>query len=181
MRDSILESVARVVSVVFGGIFTGFLITVLVFELSLRKFDSSVYTQVRQVELVRLDTLASATLLPTVGATIILLCIALKWNSPGLGMVSAALGLLLIVFVTTIVVNLPINSDQLDWSVSNPPADWADDRDRWQIAHAVRTVAAAAAFGCLLIASGLHRRHRRTEESGLEVESPAYDLVDEVR
>jgi uncharacterized membrane protein len=178
MRDSLLESVARVVSVLFGGIFTGFLITVLVFELSLRKFDASIYTQVRQVELVRLDTLATATLMPTAVATIVLLCIALKWNSPGLGLVSAALGLLLIVFVTTVVVNLPINADQLDWSVTNPPSDWADDRDRWQVAHAVRTVAAAAAFGCLVIASGLHKRHRRTEEPlpDLELDPPAYEL-----
>jgi hypothetical protein len=31
--------------------------------------------------------------------------------------------------------------------VQAPPADWARVRDRWQIAHAVRTVAIVLAFG----------------------------------
>ncbi len=158
MRNSLVEPFARVVSVVFGGIFAGFLIAVLVLELSLRKFDASVYTQVRQVELDRLDTLASVTLLPTIAATVVLVGISLRWGRPGLGLTAVALGLLLVVFVTTIAVNLPINSDQLDWSISNPPADWASDRNRWQIAHAVRTVAAVLAFGCLVLASGIPRR-----------------------
>ncbi|WP_225993450.1 DUF1772 domain-containing protein [Actinomadura rudentiformis] len=51
--------------------------------------------------------------------------------------------------VLTMVVNHPINNDQADWNVQAPPAGWADDRDRWQIAHAVRTVAAVSAFGFL--------------------------------
>lgn len=157
MRSSVIESIARIVSVVAGGIFTGFLLTILVLELSLRRFDASVYTQVRQVELVRMDTLAMATLLPTAIAAVVLVCVGLKRGSPGLGLASTALALLLVVLVTTVVVNLPINADQLDWSVARPPADWASDRDRWQVAHAVRTAAAALAFVCLVFASGLHR------------------------
>ncbi|GAA3522623.1 DUF1772 domain-containing protein [Aeromicrobium panaciterrae] len=160
MTYAAIESVARVVSVVLGGIFTGFLLTILVLELSLRRFDASVYTQVRQVELVRMDALATGTLLPTVIAAIVLVCVGLRRGGAGLGLTSAALVLLLIVFVTTVTINLPINADQLDWSVARPPADWATDRDRWQVAHAVRTAAAALAFGCLVLASGLHRPRR---------------------
>jgi uncharacterized membrane protein len=171
MRNTILEPIARTVSVVFGGIFTGFLITVLVLELSLRKFDASVYTQVRQVELVRLDNLATATLLPTIVATAVLIFVGLKRGRPGLGLTSVALAFLLVVFVTTAAINLPINSDQLDWSVTRPPADWASDRDRWQIAHAVRTVAAALAFGCLVFASGLHRRQSPSVEPHVDLPS----------
>lgn len=160
MRTVLLERVARVVSVVFGGVFAGFLLTILVLELSLRKFDASIYTQVRQVELVRMDTLATATLIPTIIATVILILVGLKRGRPGLGLTSVALGLLVVVLVTTVVVNLPINADQLDWSVARPPSDWANDRDRWQVAHAVRTVAAGLAFLCLLFAAGVHRATR---------------------
>ena len=159
-----LEAVARVVSLVFGGIFTGFLITVMVLELSLRDHGASVYTQVRQVELERLDVLATVTLLPTVVATIVLVCLGLKSRNPGFGLHSAALALLLVVFVVTLVINLPINADQRDWSVANPPSDWARDRDHWQVAHAVRTVAAVLAYGCLIVASGVHRARRTSIE-----------------
>ncbi|WP_052763170.1 hypothetical protein [Jiangella alkaliphila] len=59
-------------SLLFAGLFAGFLLAVLVLETSLRAFDASVYTQVRQVELDRLDALASATLLPALAATVVL-------------------------------------------------------------------------------------------------------------
>jgi uncharacterized membrane protein len=157
MRTALLERVARTVSIVFGGVFAGFMITILVLELSLRKYDASVYTQVRKVELVRMDTLATATLIPTIIATAVVIALGLKWGSPGLGLSSVVLGLLLVVLVTTVVINLPINSDQLDWSVRRPPSDWTSDRDRWQAAHAVRTAAASLAFLCLVFSSGVHR------------------------
>ena len=172
-RTSAIESVARVVSLIFGGIFTGFLVAVLVLELSLRDFDATVYTQVRQVELARLDTLAGATLIPTTIATILLIFLGLRRGNRGLGLLSVALVLLVVVFVTTLVVNVPINSDQLDWSVTNPPSDWASDRDRWQVAHAVRTVAATLAFTCLVLASGVHRRlHKHHDPTSAIVETP---------
>lgn len=157
MRAGAVERVARVVSVIFGGVFTGFLVTILGLELTLRKFDASTYTRVRQVELVRMDDLATAVLVPTIVAAAILIVGGLKWGRPGLGLSSIALGLLVVVLVTTVLVNLPINSDQLDWSVAGPPPDWASDRDRWQIAHAIRTVAAALAFACLVFSCGVHR------------------------
>jgi uncharacterized membrane protein len=172
----ILEPIARIVSVVFGGIFTGFLLTILVLELSLRKFDASVYTQVRKVELVRMDDLATATLVPTIIATVVLIVVGLKWGRPGLGLTSVALGLLVVVLVTTVTVNLPINSDQLDWSVARPPSDWASDRDRWQVAHAIRTAAAGLAFVCLVFASGLHRARRESSPAdvhpGVAIRTP---------
>ncbi|WP_328483414.1 hypothetical protein OHS71_35560 [Streptomyces sp. NBC_00377] len=60
---------ARFVSLVFAGLFAGLLTSDLVPELSLRGFDSTVYTQVRLVELDALDKLAVATLLPALIAT----------------------------------------------------------------------------------------------------------------
>jgi uncharacterized membrane protein len=139
----------RFVNLSFAGLFAGFLLTVLVLEQSLRRFDAHVYTQVRQVELDRLDTLASVTLLPAIITTVLL--VLRSRRAP----VVAALVLLVGVFVLTLVVNLPINHDQSGWSVQTPPADWADVRDRWQAAHLARTVAAIVAFGLL---AGLPRR-----------------------
>jgi uncharacterized membrane protein len=142
-----LDPGARFISLVFAGLFAGFLTGVLVLELSLRNFDSVVYTQVRLVELDSLDKLATATLLPALIATAVLVYRGFATNRRWLNV--AALILLVFVFGLTLVVNLPINADQLHWNTQSPPPDWTDVRDRWQIAHALRTIAAIVAFAVL--------------------------------
>jgi len=160
--------VLRGVSLFFSGLFAGFLVCVMVLETSLRSFGAAVYTQVRLVELDSLDKLASVTLIPAIVTTV---AVVIWSRGNGRRLAIAAVALLVIVFVTTLAVNLPINSDQLSWSVQQPPADWVGVRDRWQIAHAVRTVAAVAAFG-LLVGAAVRQR------SGGRSSSPA---VSEVR
>jgi uncharacterized membrane protein len=146
-----MRTATRLLSLLFSGLFAGFLACVLVIELSLRAAGASVYTQVRLVELDHLDTLAAATLLPAILATAMLVVQARR--RPGWWIPLTALGLLLAVFVLTLTVNLPINHDQATWNPTGPPADWKAVRDRWQIAHAVRTVAAVLAFTGLTTAA----------------------------
>ena len=140
----------RSASLLFSGVFAGFLVCVLVLENSLRGFDAAVYTQTRLVELDSLDKLASATLIPAMITTVVL---AIRARGNDRRVVLVAIALLVIVFATTFAINLPINSDQSAWSVQSPPSDWASVRDRWQVAHAIRTVAAVLAFGLLIVTS----------------------------
>jgi uncharacterized membrane protein len=149
MTNGVTASIVRLAGLLLGGIFAGFLVTVLVLESTLRGFDAAVYTQVRQVELVRLDDVASATLIPTLTATALLVAFAARTRGPAFWPTLTALVLLVTVFVTSLVFNIPINQDQVTWNVQAPPPDWASVRDRWQVAHAVRTAAALLAFGCL--------------------------------
>ena len=142
-----MTRVVRGVSLLFSGLFAGFLLCVLVLEHSLRGFDASVYTQVRLVELDSLDTLASVTLIPAIVTTVVL---AIRARGNDRRVVLVAVALLLIVFATTLAINLPINSDQTGRSVQNPPADWSTVRDHWQVAHLIRTIAALLAFGSLI-------------------------------
>ena len=100
-------------------LFTGFLVTVLVLESSLRSAAAPVYTQVRQVELDRLDNLASATLIPALIAAAILVVSAAR-NRRRVLWPALALVLLLSVVATTLVFNVPINTDQLTWNVQAP-------------------------------------------------------------
>jgi hypothetical protein len=141
-----MTSLMRWASQLFTGLFAGFLVGVLVLENSLRGYGADVYTQVRQVELDSLDTLASVTLIPAILTTVVL-AIRARGNDRRLVLVAAVL--LLLVFATTLAINLPINADQANWSVQNPPVDWSTIRDRWQLAHAFRTVAAVLAFATL--------------------------------
>ncbi len=153
-----IQKIARRLALLYSGFFAGFMITVLVVELSLRRYDASVYTQVRQVELVRLDTLAAVTLLPAIVMVAILLTGAIRQRTPASQLTTAALVLLLVVFVTTLAVNLPINRDQVNWLVESPPADWQDIRDRWQLAHAIRTLAAVVAYALIIVVTTRDRR-----------------------
>jgi uncharacterized membrane protein len=139
-------------ALVFGGLFSGLLLAVLILELALRGVDASVYTQVRHVELSGLDVLASATLLPALIATAFLV-IANRTGGRTFRLSLTALVLLVTAFAISLVVNVPINTDQLTWAVEAPPVDWAMVRDRWQLSHVARTVATVVALGCLCAAA----------------------------
>jgi uncharacterized membrane protein len=147
--NSPLARAARWASRLFSGVFAGFLMGVLVLEWSLRSFDRHVYTQVRQVELDSLDRLAVGTLLPALLATALLTVISARATKRVPWLPSTALTLLIAILVLTVEINLPINADQLAWNAQAPPANWASVRDRWQIAHAVRSAAALLAFAVL--------------------------------
>lgn len=162
-----IVNTARWASRFFSGVFAGFLVAVLILELSLRGSDPHVYTQVRQVELDSLDKLAVATLLPALITTALLVAVTLKAGGRSLWPTLMGLTLLIGILALTLVINMPINADQLDWNVQAPPADWATVRDRWQIAHGVRTGAAVLAFAALLARTTgtSHRTHQVTPPS----------------
>ncbi|MHC6222721.1 anthrone oxygenase family protein [Arthrobacter sp. MMS24-S77] len=143
------QSVARVAALLFVGLFAGFLIGVLILELSLRQFDGPVYAQFQQIALIGLPILASVLLLPGLAATAVLVFLERRTRGGGFWLVAGALALLLLALVTTLVVNVPINLSEGGWNVRNPPGDWAGIRDRWQLGHAVRTFAALLAFVAL--------------------------------
>jgi uncharacterized membrane protein len=158
MTKNAAVTVIRFVNLVFAGVFAGFLVAALVVELTLRNYGASVYVQVRHVELAHLDELASATLLPALVTAVVLTVATFRTRGRERWLTLTALALLVVVFVTTLSVNLPINHDQLHWNVQSPPSDWANVRDRWQIAHAVRTVAAVVAFACMGAGALITRR-----------------------
>lgn len=157
-----IQSVVRIAGLVFVGLFAGFLTGILVLELSLRQFSSTVYAQLQQVALVGLPLLASVLLFPALIATAALVLMELKTRDRGFWLVAGALALLLAALITTLVVNVPINLAEAGWNVSNPPGDWADIRDRWQVGHAVRTFAALLAFGALSVAAARQAIRRRS-------------------
>lgn len=160
-----IAKVVRAASLLFTALFAGFLLGVLVLENSLRAYDASVYTQVRKVELDSLDTLASVTLIPALLCTLVLAVLAIRARGNDRWLVLAAFALLVLVFVTSLAVNLPINGDQADWSVQAPPSDWASVRDRWQLAHVVRTVSAVLAL-CSLTIAAVSRKVPRNADAG---------------
>jgi uncharacterized membrane protein len=151
-RDQV-QTMSRVAGLLFEGLFAGFLTGVLVLELSLRRFDGAVYTQMQQVALIGLPILASVLLFPALIATGIQVFLGARSRGRTFWLTAGALALLLAALVTTLVVNVPINLAEGGWNIQSPPGDWASVRDRWQLAHIFRTCAALLAFGALAIAA----------------------------
>ncbi|QIS10389.1 DUF1772 domain-containing protein [Nocardia arthritidis] len=166
VERSSINQFARLASLLLVGTFTGFLLTVLVLELSMRGADGPTYVTVRHIELNSMDRLASATLLPALVVTAVLAATALRGHRL---FPIVALTLLIGVLILTLTVNLPINADQRDWVSTVPPVDWADVRDRWQLAHAIRTCTAAIAFILLATAAVLRRTAGSASRQGSAV------------
>ncbi|MDT5084615.1 MAG: hypothetical protein QOJ61_1658, partial [Mycobacterium sp.] len=108
-------------SVLFSGLFAGFLTTVFVLEASLRRFPAPVYTQVRLVELAHLNDLAAVLLPAALLATATLVLVTIGTPGPTRWLALTALGLLVATFIISALVSVPINTDQQGWSVLAPP------------------------------------------------------------
>ncbi|MFE7168354.1 anthrone oxygenase family protein [Streptomyces sp. NPDC057616] len=153
MANPALVRVVRYTSLLGSGLLAGVALTVLFLELALRDLTGPEYVRVRQAEYAPFTWFIGILLVPTLVAVVILVLRARTERSPELPRLAWALGLLLVALAVSLVVNGPINMEQMDWSAQAPPGDWARVRDRWQIAHAVRTVALVVAFGCVCVAA----------------------------
>jgi uncharacterized membrane protein len=165
-RPALLQTTSAFAAVLFSGLFAGFLTTVLVLEASLRGVGAAVYTQVRLIELEHLDDLATALLAPAILAAAALTLAVIRRRGSGRWLALTAVLLLLVTLAISVSISVPINTDQLSWSVLAPPGDWSNVRDRWQLAHAARTTTAALAFVLLTAAAVLPRwSHNAVEPS----------------
>jgi uncharacterized membrane protein len=132
-------------------ILVGVALTVLVLELALRRLDGPAYVTVRHAEYDYFTWFIGALFVPTMIALVMLVIVAYKARSPVLRPALIALGLVVLAIAVTLIVNGPINVEQLRWNAQAPPVDWQRVRDRWQVAHAVRTLALVVALGCLTL------------------------------
>jgi len=88
--------------------------------------------------------------------------LALALTDRGTRLAAGAAALLTLTsFLVTRLGNVPINGEIRSWSATNPPADWAERLQRWQVFHDVRTAAAIGAFIVLLVATENAGRRRR--------------------
>jgi uncharacterized membrane protein len=149
MGTAPLVHVARSGTRLCCGILTGIALTVLVLELALRQLDGPDYIRVRQAEFGPFTWFIGTAFAATLVASVVLVIQAQKAHSRLLRPALIALALLLLATAVTLAVNGPINVEQQDWNAATPPPTWAHVRDRWQIAHAVRTAALILALACL--------------------------------
>lgn len=63
---------------------------------------------------------------------------------------SAGLLLFIATLLITLLANVPINEQLMQWTLATLPSNWEEIRDRWQFYHTIRTFASLAALGCVL-------------------------------
>jgi uncharacterized membrane protein len=86
---------------------------------------------------------------------------------------SAALILMAVALVITLVVNVPIDRQIQSWTTATLPSDWIVIRDRWEFYHGLRTLVSLASLVCLFAStlstawrSAADRLAQRDEHSG---------------
>lgn len=150
MTNVRLVTIVRYASLLCAGVFAGVALTVLIVELALRRLGGPEYVQVRHAEFDFFVWFVGVIFVPALIAVVLL--VILTRHGPAFRPAAVALVLLVLALVITFVINGPINVEQLGWDAGVPPADWASVRDRWQVAHAARTIASVLALGALTVA-----------------------------
>lgn len=75
-----------------------------------------------------------------------------RWHHHHTGLVVTAGALLIVSVVMSILLLVPINNRNKNWTPDNRPADWKEQMDRWLLLHYVRVAVIIAAFTLLVAA-----------------------------
>ena len=146
-------TIARFANLLSGGLYAGLLVAVLFVEVTLRGVGPDVYTVVEHVKHANLNVLAAATIVPTLASGALLLVLAPEPRRWAFALTLAGLLCAVVALTITLRVNVPINAAQMAWSPQAPPPDWAAIRDRWRLAHTLRTAAAVLGLSCQILAA----------------------------
>lgn len=146
---------ALAVTTVATGLFAGLIWTFAVaIDRAEERLDAVQYATWRQFLIVDLDRGILPVLVLTALAPVVAL-VALRHRRTSTAWRLAALSFavyLVGVMAYTILLNVPINNAMLAWDAANPPADWAELRDRWDLLNTIRTFVTIAAFVGYLVA-----------------------------
>lgn len=126
-----------------------FLGTLLVITPVTRALDAETYIRIQQPMTQHVTPLASV-----VGVLAGLATGALAWRLRRARLLSRlailAFACLVALGISSVVVNVPINTELQGWSPTRPPSDWSSVRDQWDAFHLLRTALSVFALGCVL-------------------------------
>lgn len=96
-------------------------------------------------------------LLTTIAVLIVTAVLSRSRGGPVFWLTVAGLVLVVATVVLTLAAMDPLNRLADSWNPDQLPADWEQVRQQWAGWHLTRTIAAVAAFGCVLTAQALDR------------------------
>ncbi|MDP9373606.1 MAG: DUF1772 domain-containing protein [Chloroflexota bacterium] len=146
-----VKRVIRFVNLFFTGLTAGSLLSIWFVEREIRSFSASDYTRIEQAKHRPLGPLFTA--LVSLSDVSSLAALLLSRGTPTFFPTFVASLCGAAATVSTLRINVPINAEQMTWSIGAPPANWAAIRDRWQRAHSFRTVLWLVAMACQVSAA----------------------------
>ena len=145
---------ARFANLFLVALLAGLLVGVFIVELALLDVSASVYTAVEKPKHEVFEPIMPVVNTLVIDSGLVVLLLIPDRMTWVFGLTVVGVACTIVATITTLLVNVPINSEIINvWSVNNPPVDWAQVRDRWNLFHAVRTVLAVVALFCLLLAA----------------------------
>ncbi|GAA4301463.1 DUF1772 domain-containing protein [Compostibacter hankyongensis] len=150
MKTKIIHFIALLLLLLVTGVFWGTWFTM---TRSIDQFSAAEFIHIGRVIIANVAVPMSI-LMP---ACIIFLGLSL-WFYPekpsaGFHLSIAALVLMIITLLVTLIILVPIDNDLKQWTASALPEHWEDIRSRWHAYHAVRTFTALASFACFALAA----------------------------
>jgi len=139
-----------VVAILIAGLMTGVELTVAIFlHPTLSRLPNSVHACAARAFAKLLGGV-----MPFWYAVVLLLSIIEVWLhwplSAGSRLLLIASILWLLTILFTLIFPVPINNRVASWDLNALPADWRDQRKRWDRLHAIRVVALLVALTCLV-------------------------------
>ncbi len=113
-------------------------------------------------------------LMPSALLSALVLCVLLfRGRQPRASLfASAALVLMAMALVVTLVVNVPIDRQIQSWTTDTLPPDWKAIRDRWEFYHGLRTLVSLAALASLFASTLSTARHIAPDRQAQRHEHP---------
>jgi uncharacterized membrane protein len=146
--------IARFANLFLVALLAGLLVGVFIVEVALLDVSASVYTAVEKPKHEVFEPIMPVVNTLVIVSGLVVLLLIRDRKTWVFGLTAVGVACTIVATTTTLLVNVPINSEIINiWSVSDPPAEWARVRDRWNLFHAIRTVLAVVALFCLLLAA----------------------------
>jgi uncharacterized membrane protein len=171
-----VTQVALYVATFATGLFTGLLWTFMVsVDRAEETLNASDYAAWRQELIVATDRGIWPVLLLSALAPLVVLVALRRHRRSGVfrWVLVGFVVWILFVNVYTVVLNVPINNEMMTWDPANPPADWADARDRWDLLNTIRTPFAFFVFLAYLRAMQLMGRAETAAKAPVAKEAAA--------
>jgi uncharacterized membrane protein len=105
-------------------------------------------------------------------ATLPVLYLLYRRRSKAIYPTLAGLALFVVALLITLIVEVPIDNQIKEWTVTSLPANWQQLRDRWEFFHMIRTWASVAGLALLLAGALFMRDNVDVRRPSVEPDAP---------
>ena len=145
---------AQFLNLLLTGLIAGILVSFWMVEKGLRGLSGPIYTAVHQpVNRVFGPVMPPLMTLAIFSGLAILALILRAYKTQVFTLTAIGTLCSFVVAMSSLLVNVPINQEVLNWSIAAPPVDWVELRDRWWVWHNFRTILSVVGFSCQILAA----------------------------